>query len=207
MADLDAARARAEVLPAGEVILAGERGGEPVDGFALGNSPLEFTPERVRGRTIVLTTTNGTAAMVAAGAAAAGAVAALTNVSAAAAWAAAQGRDVAVLCAGDNGAFSLEDAVCAGLVVSGLAAAAGVELSDGARAARGLGDYYARELGQLRDASRWARRLVRAGHSADVDACLRRDTSEMVPIIDAGGITPGKASSSATTGTGRGAAR
>ena len=60
--DLSSARACAGRLPAGEVVLAGERGGEPVEGFDLGNSPLEFTPERVRGRTIVLTTTNGTAA-------------------------------------------------------------------------------------------------------------------------------------------------
>src|SRR5439155_598807 len=82
VSDSGAARERAALFTAGEVLMAGERGGEPIPGFHLGNSPLEFTPERVRGRTILLTTTNGTAAMLGAGSAGAGAVAALTNVSA-----------------------------------------------------------------------------------------------------------------------------
>ena len=49
-----------------DAILAGERDGDPPDGFDLGNSPLEFTPARVRGRSIILTTSNGTRALVAA---------------------------------------------------------------------------------------------------------------------------------------------
>ena len=158
VSDSGAARERAALFTAGEVLMAGERGGEPIPGFHLGNSPLEFTPERVRGRTILLTTTNGTAAMLGAGSAGAGAVAALTNVSAVARWALAQGRDLAVLCSGDDGSFSLEDAVCAGLLVSDVASACDAELSDAAVAAVGLGRYYATRIGDLRHASRWARR-------------------------------------------------
>jgi len=195
VSDSGAARERAALFTAGEVLMAGERGGEPIPGFHLGNSPLEFTPERVRGRTILLTTTNGTAAMLGAGSADAGAVAALTNVSAVAGWALAQGRDLAVLCSGDDGAFSLEDAVCAGLLVSEVASACDAELSDAAVAAVGLGRYYATRIGDLRHASRWARRLVGKGHSADVDACLRRDVTDMVPVVEAGAIVPGPAAS------------
>src|SRR5262245_6905029 len=128
--------------------------------------------------------------MRAAQGAAAGALAALVNTSAAAAWAAAQGRDVAVLCSGEDGAFSLEDAVCAGLVVSRLAAAGRADLSPGAAAALALGQYYGRRLGELRDASRWARRLVRLGRAADVDACLVADSTEMVPMLGPEGIVP-----------------
>lgn len=193
VADSCAARERAALLPAGEVLLAGERGGEPIPGFHLGNSPLEFTPERVRGRTIVLTTTNGTAAMLSAGAAGAAAVAALTNVSAVGGWALAHGRDVAVLCAGDDGAFSLEDAVCAGLLVSHVASASRAELSDAAAAVLGLGRYYATRIDELRRSSRWARRLAGKGHAADVVACLRRDITDMVPVVAAGVIIPGPA--------------
>src|SRR2546428_5991767 len=116
--DSGAARERAALFAAGEVVMAGERGGEPIPGFHLGNSPLEFTPERVRGRTILLTTTNGTAAMLGAGSAGAGAVAALTNLSAVAGWALAQGRDLAVLCSGDDGSLSPQGAGCAGPPVS-----------------------------------------------------------------------------------------
>jgi len=190
VADVDAARACAQQFPDGEVLLAGERGGEPIAGFHLGNSPLEFTRERVGGRTVVLTTTNGTAAMLTAGAAAVAAVGALTNVTAVAQWVRAHGRDLAILCSGDNGAFSLEDTVCAGLLVAVVASDSAANLSDGAEAALGIGRYYADRLGDLEFASRWARRLTTLGHAADVEACLRRDVTRMVPVVEHGAIVP-----------------
>jgi 2-phosphosulfolactate phosphatase len=189
VADACAARERARQFRPDEILLAGERGGEPIAGFHLGNSPLEFTADRVRGKTILLTTTNGTVAMLGAASASAAAVAALTNVSAVAGWALAHGRDLVVLCSGDDGAFSIEDAVCAGLVVARLSAT-GADLSDGAVAALGLGRHYAARLGDLKQASRWARRLVRMGLSADVDACLRQDVTDMVPVLEAGAVVP-----------------
>src|SRR5262249_2588806 len=145
VADPGAARERAHLFPPDEILLAGEQGGEPIAGFDLGNSPLEFTADRVRGKTILLTTTNGTAAMLTAASASVAAVAALTNVSASARWALDAGRDVVVLCSGDDGAFSIEDTVCAGLVVARLSAT-GADLSDGAAAALGLGRLYASRL-------------------------------------------------------------
>ncbi len=191
VADPSHARARAAALPADSVLLAGERDGEPIPGFDLGNSPLEFTPERVRGRTIILTTTNGTAAMLGAGAARVAAVGAFTNVSAVAGWALVHGRNLAVLCAGDDGAFSLEDAVCAGRGVSRVASAVGVDLSSAAAAAVGLGEHYAPTLGDLRRASRWASRLARSGHADDLEACLSRDVTDVVPVAEADVIVPG----------------
>jgi 2-phosphosulfolactate phosphatase len=174
-----------------ETLLAGERGGEAIAGFHLGNSPGEFTPERVAGRTVVLTTTNGSAAMLSAAAAAAAGLAALTNVTAAAGWALGQGRDVSILCAGDSGAFSLEDAVCAGLLVARLVdAVPGASLSDGAAAAAGLARHYGDRLGQLAQDSRWARTLARQGRAADVAGCLRADTSRVVPVFAEGGFAP-----------------
>src|SRR5215468_8162979 len=80
--DEAAARRVVARFPPGECLLAGERGGDPIPGFDLGNSPLEYTRERVAARTIILTTTNGTAAMIAAGSGATAAVAALTNLEA-----------------------------------------------------------------------------------------------------------------------------
>jgi 2-phosphosulfolactate phosphatase len=172
-----------------DTLLAGEQGGEAIAGFHLGNSPAEFTRARVAGRTVVLTTTNGTAAMLAAAGAAAVGLAALTNVTAAARWALLQGRDVSILCAGDNGAFSLEDAVCAGMLVARLAdGAPGAALSEGAMAALGLGRYYATRLGRIGEDSPWARKLRRLGRAADVAACLRADVSLVVPALSAGGF-------------------
>jgi 2-phosphosulfolactate phosphatase len=188
----EAAAALARRLSPGRTMLAGERAGERIAGFDLGNSPLEFTAERVAGSTIILTTTNGTAAMLVAASAGAAAVAALSNVDAAGRWALEQERDVTLLCAGEQGGFSLEDAVCAGLLVGRLAAAApGCRLTDAALAALRLGERYAPRLGQLAEDSSWARRLVANGRGADVAACLTPGTSDIVPRFEAGSIVPG----------------
>jgi 2-phosphosulfolactate phosphatase len=193
----DAAAAEALAARDGtDTVLAGERGGEALAGFHLGNSPAEFTAERVGGRTVVLTTTNGTAAMLAASRAAVAGLAALNNLTAAARWAFAQGRDVTILCAGDNGAFSLEDTVCAGLLVAWLAEGApGVALSEGAVAALGLGRHYGARLPRVAEDSHWARKLIRLGRAADVTWCLRRDVSALVPVFAAGGFAPRRSAS------------
>jgi 2-phosphosulfolactate phosphatase len=184
----DAAAAEA-LRDAPDTLLAGERGGEAIAGFHFGNSPGEFTAARVAGRTVILTTTNGTAAMLRAAAAAVAGLAALTNLTAAARWALDEGRDVSILCAGDNGAFSLEDAVCAGLLVARLAdGVPGTALSEAATAALGLGRYYGAHPGRLADDSPWARKLVRLGRAGDVAACLRTDVSRVVPVFAAGGF-------------------
>jgi 2-phosphosulfolactate phosphatase len=174
-----------------DIVLAGERGGEALAGFDLGNSPAEFTADRVGGRTVVLTTTNGTAAMLTASRAASAGLAALTNVSAAARWALEQGRDVTILCAGDNGAFSLEDTVCAGLLVARLVGASPEPvLSDGAQAALSLGRHYGTRLDRLAQDSGWGRKLERLGRAADLAWCLRADVSQAVPVFVAGGFVP-----------------
>jgi len=185
-----------------DTVLAGERGGEALAGFHLGNSPAEFTADRVGGRTVVLTTTNGTAAMLTASRAAAAGLAALTNVTAAARWALEQDRDVSILCAGDNGAFSLEDTVCAGLLAARLAdASPGAVLSEGAQAALGVGRHYAARLDRLAEDASWARKLQRLGRTADLAWCLRADVSLMVPVFVAGGFVPGRAASTAAVGS------
>src|SRR5712691_550699 len=63
-AEVEEAKTLAGNMPAGKVILAGERGGKPLPGFDLGNSPREFTPKTCAGTTLVLTTTNGTRALL-----------------------------------------------------------------------------------------------------------------------------------------------
>jgi 2-phosphosulfolactate phosphatase len=198
VADEAAARTAASEFARDEIILAGERGGDPIAGFDLGNSPLEATADRVRGRTIILTTTNGTASMRAASEALAAAAVALTNVSAGARWAVAEGHDVTVLCAGDNGALSLEDAVCAGLVVERMITRVrGLQLSGGAELAWRLGQYYEGRLGLVAVHSRWARRLAGKGRSADVNACLQLDTTALVPVLEAGALVPGRVAAEA----------
>ncbi|HEY7650184.1 MAG TPA: 2-phosphosulfolactate phosphatase [Methylomirabilota bacterium] len=181
--DADEARRRAAALKAGSAVLAGERQGETIPGFVLGNSPLEVSAERVGGRTLVFTTSNGTRALLAARSAAAVGVAAFVNLSAAAAWARAGGRDVTVLCAGERGRISLEDHVCAGLLVERLAGPErDAQLSPRAHDAVTAGASYASDVARLARASSWARRLADRGRGGDVAACLALDTTTLVPV-------------------------
>jgi len=192
VSDRDSALTTAARYPAGEVLLAGERGGRTIVGFHLGNSPLEYVAERVAGRTVVFTTTNGTDAMLHAGRATVAATAALVNAGAAARWAIDQERDLTVLCAGERRAFSLEDAVCAGIVVERILAEHGsVDLTDAALAALRLGEHYRDRLERLALESEWGRNLARQGRGADLEACLRLAASPIVPVFEAGVIVPG----------------
>ena len=182
VADPDEAHRRAGALGAG-ALLAGERKGLMIDGFDLGNSPLEMTRERVGGKTLVFTTSNGTQALLAARAAAAVGVAALVNLSAAAAWAHAEGRDVTVVCAGEVGRVSLEDTVCAGLLVDTLLGhEPEAELTEAAREAMEVASPYRKAPARLAEDSPWGRHLSAAGRAADLAACLVLDTSTLVPV-------------------------
>jgi 2-phosphosulfolactate phosphatase len=181
VASPEEARRRAAAL--GNAMIAGERRGEPLEGFDLGNSPLEFTRGRVGGRTLVMTTSNGTRALVAARPAAAVGVAAFINHGAAAAWALAEGRDVLLLCAGERGARSLEDDVCAGMLVERLTAAeATAAPTREAERAAGVARPYAKDVGRLAQDSSWARHLAAVGRGRDVAACLALDARTLVPV-------------------------
>lgn len=179
--DPDEARRRAAAHPGS--LIAGERRGEPLEGFDLGNSPLEFTRERVGGRMLFLTTSNGTKALLAARPASAIGVAGFVNLGATAAWALSGGRDLVVLCSGERGDRSLEDEMCAGFLVERLLASspdtqAGRDATEVARRARS----YGKDLTRLAQDSRWARHLASRGRAGDVAACLTLDASDLVPV-------------------------
>ena len=184
VADAADALARARAIGA-TALVAGERRGRTIEGFDLGNSPLEVTRERVGGRTLVFTTSNGTRALLAARLAPAVGVAGLVNLSAAVSWALGEGRPVTVLCAGERGGVSLEDQVCAGLLVDGmLRAEPRAELTEAARAALEIGRGYGKAVARLAQDSSWARHLALAGRGEDVSACLVLDTTTLVPVLN-----------------------
>jgi 2-phosphosulfolactate phosphatase len=182
VADAGEALRSARAMGAG-ALAAGERRGRMVEGFDLGNSPLEVTRERVADKVLVFTTSNGTRALLAVRSAAAVGVAAFVNVSAAVGWALAAGRDVTVVCAGERGKVSLEDKVCAGLLVDGLLRdEPGAQLTETARGAREVGRGYGKAIGRLALDSSWARHLALSGRGSDVAACLALDTTTLVPV-------------------------
>ncbi len=110
----------------------GERDGRIVPGFDLGNSPSEFTPERVAGRMLAFASTNGSRALLAASRCRRRLLASFATLSAVVEALAGE-RDVWLVCAGKLGRFALEDAACAGTIAARLQARGATLADDAAR--------------------------------------------------------------------------
>ena len=104
-----------------EALLAGERGGLPLEGFDLGNSPRAFTPQAVGNREIILTTTNGTGALGACRGAESIVAVSLLNLAVAVDLLKTGSHPVTILCAGTGRDFSMEDAIVAGAIAEEIA--------------------------------------------------------------------------------------
>ena len=171
-AEIDEARELRERL--GEGVLAGERLAQAIPGFDRGNSPAEFV--ETRGETVILTTTNGTRAIVAA---AAGAetvlLGSLLNLAAVADAAGDGGAAVEVVCAGVDGRFTLDDAYCAGRI----AALLGGERSDAAEAAVRLAGSFANAGEGLRAAENPRQEAL----GDDLAWCARESVLAIVPRL------------------------
>ncbi len=170
------------------VLLCGERGGRPVQGFDLGNSPAEYAAVRVADRSLVFTTTNGTRMLERVRAAAVVLVAGFVNLAAVVDQLTRRDRPVLLACAGRGGRVGLEDVWCAGLLAERLAERRALEMDDGARVARAA----ARELGApaaraLRATAAGAA-LASIGYEADLEACAALDSSPIVPVLSSEGL-------------------
>jgi 2-phosphosulfolactate phosphatase len=166
------------------VLFCGERNAVRIEGFDLDNSPASFTPQAVDGKTLVMTTTNGTRALRAVATAASVRTAALVNRLAVADALAHEDGDVTIVCAGDGNGFALEDALGAGALVDALLAQiADVELRDGARAAALLYRSVASRLPDAVASADHAQSLAEKGFAADVALCAALDTLNVVPLL------------------------
>jgi 2-phosphosulfolactate phosphatase len=183
---VDEAISRARSLDRSEVLTAGERKMQAIPGFDLGNSPRAFTTELVAGKTIVMTTSNGTAALANTGGASEVMVGAFVNYSAVLGRlraAARSSRSIAIVCAGSGGRFALEDAICAGRFVRGVARRGiAPDLGDAARVAAMIDRKMGADLPTALRESEHGRALVEAGYGEDVDDCARLDAHPVVPV-------------------------
>jgi len=158
------------------VLACGERDGRIVPGFDLGNSPDEYTRERVAGRTLAFASTNGSRAMLASQSCRRRLVASFANLGATAS-ALADEPDVWLVCAGKLGRVALEDAACAGTLAARLAARGAVP--EGAAARLAL-TFACRDAAEVRavvegcDHARWLATLGEAW-AADVRRCATLD--------------------------------
>jgi 2-phosphosulfolactate phosphatase len=177
-----------------EVLLCGERKCVRIDGFDLGNSPREFTPERVAGKTLVMSTTNGTNAMAQTGQAARVFIGSLLNAGTLVEELAHTEASPVFLCAGRERHFALEDATCAGVLALRLMDARPGDwtLNDGARAAIALAREFGADEG-LFHLTAGGRSIVEVGLVEDLAFCARVDTHEILPVLHERNVTPSPA--------------
>ena len=190
----DEARKIRDESPTGSVLLGGERGGVLIEGFDCGNSPTEYPTNRVAGKTIAFTTTNGTKALLKSAAAETILIGAFVNRQALVDRLCADLRAVHLVCAGTDGEITGEDVLFAGAVVETLLISQKDrwELNDSAQIARGFwcqsvdvetsGTLSAGIESAMRK-SHGGLNLIDLGYDNDIKLCSAVDSIGVVPLL------------------------
>ena len=175
----------AQGLHPDSVLLCGEREGRRIDGFDLGNSTMEYTSDKVQGRTIVFSSTNGSVALAKGKCAGSLVLGALVNLSEVVRFLKNSEADISIICAGKQNAFCLEDSICAGMVISSLLrnSSCKFNLSDSAIAAVELYKSLNTNLHQLLHDCEHGRYLTTIGFERDLDLCANTDSVPVLPLM------------------------
>ncbi len=168
----------------GQTLLGGERNTKKVEGFALGNSPLEYTREIVSGKTIILYTTNGSKAVVKAKFAENLYICSYLNLEAIAEQLVKLGNDFEILCAGKSNTFSLEDSVCAGRLIRRVMDKNNeLILTDTARVTVSLDDSFGKDPLEMLKETEHGKLLLQNGFEEDLKYAAGLDTSDVIPYF------------------------
>ncbi len=167
-------------------IRGGAQNGRIIEGFAIGNSPLEYAEERVRDKSIVYSTTDGSPLFLKAKYAKHTLICGFVNVSAVAVFLKEHAVDVEILCAGNRGRFAIEDAVCAGMLLNLLGEEADIQLTlcDASIAAHSLYRTHHRNLQRMVRQSEGGKFLEALGYADDLRYCAGVDTVPVLPFLD-----------------------
>jgi 2-phosphosulfolactate phosphatase len=168
----------------GQTLLGGERNTKKVEGFALGNSPLEYLKELISGKTIILYTTNGSKAIVKAKFSQTLLICSFLNISAVANYISDFNKDFEILCAGKGNVFSMEDTVCAGKLISEIMKIRNdIELSDSARASLALNKNFGKNILNMLKETEHGRLLIDNGFEEDLKFCSKLNYSNVIPYF------------------------
>jgi len=186
VSEIDQAKKLAQDLSPELVLLCGERNEMIISGFDLSNSPLEYTADKVKDRTIIFTSSNGSKLFDYVQSAHKTIVAGFVNVTAVAKFIVESELDVAILCAGKNGQFGLEDAVCGGMIVDRIVESKKepLALTDGAIAAQTIYQFYAQNIFEMLYQASHGKRLIEIGQEQDLVECSKIDSMETIPILN-----------------------
>lgn len=169
----------------GQTLIGGERNTQKIDGFAVGNSPFEYSREIVEEKFIVFYSTNGSKAIVKAKFADKLFICSFINMNAIVKYLLELDEDFEILCAGNNNMFSLEDTVCAGKLIGKLKKKSKkIELSDSGMAALTLFDKFGENIFSMLKKTEHGLKLLENGFSKDIKYCSESDLTECIPVMD-----------------------
>ncbi len=163
-------------------LIAGERDGQKVDGFDLGNSPFDYMDQSVKGKKVAVTTTNGTVAIEKSKRAIEVIIGSFLNISAVAAHVKKQRQNVLILCAGWKGKINLEDSLFTGALVDKLIDDFAFE-SDAPLLAQACYLQMKDDMLHRVQNSSHAKRLNRLNVQKDIEYCLKVDEFDIVPRL------------------------
>lgn len=180
----------AKTFPRGTTLLGGERGSRKIEGFDLGNSPKEYVAEKVKGKRLILTTTNGTKAFRLVSSGREIMVGSFFNIGATAQRCFKLNKDLLIFPSGDEGNFSLEDTVCGGMLIDAILRKWGktIELTDSSCAAQLLYQRFRDQLVEALRLSNHGKDLIDLGLGDDLPYCSQTDITDLVPIFREGVI-------------------
>lgn len=164
-------------------LLAAERNGEVVEGFDFGNSPFSYTAEKVAGKTVVLTTTNGTQALHLSRTAKKVVIGSFLNLTSLCNWLKKQDENILLVCAGWKNNFNLEDTLFSGAVIEQLKHL-DFKQDDAAIAANDLYQIAKNDLPGYLAKTSHSERLKKLGIEADIAFCLHVDITTAIPVLE-----------------------
>ncbi|WP_407537626.1 2-phosphosulfolactate phosphatase [Cetobacterium somerae] len=167
--------------------LAGERRGLKIEGFKFGNSPLEFTKEAVQGKEIFMTTSNGTRAIENALSADNLYIACYLNISAISEKLLESEKDVVILCAGTDDEFSLDDSLCAGMIIKKMSEKIKLEINDLGLSLKKIADLTS-DIKEILSESKHYSYLKSIGYENDLEYCTTVDAFSITPFYKNGKI-------------------
>lgn len=167
-----------------DYLLAAERDGSVVDGFDFGNSPFSYTAEKVAGKTVVLTTTNGTNALHLSRAAKRVVIGSFLNLTALCDWLKTQHESILLVCAGWKNNFNLEDTAFAGAVIDQLEQTGEYTLDDPAIAAYDLFQLAKNDIPAYLSKTSHGERMRKLGIEKDIAFCLHVDIATAIPVLE-----------------------
>lgn len=175
-----------------DCLTGGEQNGFKIEGFDLGNSPLEYTKKQVAKKKIILCTSNGTRTVKWVQHAARILIGSFLNIEAIVKRLLSEGRDTVIVCAGRERGMGLDDLVCAGMIVTLLTKGASdnpLELTDAAKLAQILSDRAEAEgLESFIRSTEHGKKLEQNGMGNDIAECIKFNQHGIVPEYENGRV-------------------